>query len=156
MNNNKQLTIDDFEQKYHPVKNPFRDTWTFDGCQFETYGEDIEYVRSFEDKQKIWTVIDNNDGWFGVVAGYHYINRIGYLITEEKWESEFEEYTICDEGPVNDWFWSLSVEEKKSLFPSLELKPNLHEEDQLEDEWHDNCVDEKEEIMMNFKNKNNE
>lgn len=150
----KEMTYDDFLEKYTPIKNHICKTAPLDGCMFETIREEYEFVKN-QDPKNVWTLIDC-DGWYGIAAGFHFINRLGYVITEEPWESVEEEFTISDEGPVNDWFWSLSIEEKKSLFPHLKLDPNLYEEDQLEDEWHDNCVDEKEEIMIEFKNKNNE
>ena len=147
---NKKMTIDDFEKKYTLVKNHLDEHASFDGCMFETHGEELEYVLEQVKGNKVWTVIDCS-GWYGITAGYHWVNRLGYLITEESWMDDSEEYVISNEGPVNDWFFDLSVEEQKSLFPDLKIDDCKDLEDQLEDAWHDNCVDEKEEIMEKFK-----
>jgi len=154
----KSLTYDDFLEKYTCVENPFTEGGSFNNCMFETYGEEYQLVV----KQvglypaSVWTVIDC-DGWFGITAGYHWINRIGYLITEEEWKTDDEEFTICDEGPVNDWFYDLEVEEQKKVFieRNLHLDPTKDIADQLTDTWNDFCVDEKEELMEKYKNKNN-
>lgn len=146
----KEMTIDDFEKKYTSIKNHFDDNASFDGCMFETFGEQLGYIYTQISNKKVWTIIDS-DGWYGIIAGFHFINRLGFLVTEQEWEKEDEQYVIADEGPVNDWFFDLTVEEKKSLFPDLKIDDCKDLEDQLEDAWHDNCVDEKEEIMEKFK-----
>ena len=151
MENNVQLTFDDFMSKYHPVKNPLNSGRGMDDCQFETYDEDLQYVRTFPDQSKVWTLIDNNDGWFGISAGFHTINRMGFLITEESWGDSTEEYAICDEGPVNEWFFGLSIDDQKSLFPDLEMDPEHEEEYQLTDAWYELGLDEREELQSNFK-----
>ena len=128
----KKMTIDDFEKKYTLVKNHLDEHANYDGYQFETFGKELEYVLEQVKGNKVWTVIDC-DGWYGITAGYHWINRLGYLITEEGWMDDYEEYVISNEGPVNDWFFDLTVEEKKSLFPDLKIDDCKDLEDQLED-----------------------
>ena len=154
----KSLTYDDFLEKYSCIDNPFTEDGSFDNSLFETYGDEYKAVLvAMENNPKtIWTVIDC-DGWFGVTAGYHWVNRIGYLITNEEWESDTEEFTICDEGPVNDWFYGLDTEDQKKVFGErdLHLDTTKDIEDQLTDTWNDLCVDEKEELMEKYKNQNN-
>jgi hypothetical protein len=29
-----------------------------------------------------------------IIAGFHIVNRLGYLITNEEWEDEYEEFLI--------------------------------------------------------------
>lgn len=81
----KCLTYDDFLLKYHPVKNHLYEDAAYDGCMFETYGEQLEYVLSTHQHspQNIWTLVEgeNNDMWLS--PGYHYIDRLGYMITKE-------------------------------------------------------------------------
>ena len=153
---NKKLDYEDFLEKYTPIKNHLCQNASFEGCMFETFGEELSFIRTHALRKCIWTVIDC-DGWYGVTAGYHSINRIGYLITEQEWETDDEEFTICDEGPVNDWFNNLEVEEQKKVFGDRDLRINklLNIGDQLQDTWNDLCVDEKEELMGNYKNQNN-
>jgi hypothetical protein len=152
----KSLTYDNFSEKYTLVENHIGKHSSFEGCMFETYDKELEFVRSCDPK-RIWTVIDC-DGWFGITAGYHWINRVGYLITNEEWESDTEEFVICDEGPVNDWFNNFDTEEQKKVFGERDLHLDTAKDiaDQLTDSWNDLSVDEKEDLMENFKNKNNE
>jgi hypothetical protein len=50
------------------------------GCLFETYGEELEFVRR-QDSRTIWTLLDGDDGDLYLASGYHLVNRIGYLIS---------------------------------------------------------------------------
>lgn len=88
------MTTDKFYEKYTVVKNPLLKDAPWDGGMLETFGEEYELVKKQMDKnpKTVWTVIDTNDGWYGIVAGWHWVNRIGYLVTEQEWENEFEEY----------------------------------------------------------------
>lgn len=38
--------------------------------------------------RRLWTVVDGDDGGLYITAGLHYVNRQGYVLTEEEWESE--------------------------------------------------------------------
>lgn len=71
------------------------------GIMFETYGQEVEYVKTFVDSNRVWTYIDVDHG-SAVIAGFAFVNRIGYFISEEPWSdidtvfympSEFE----CDQ-----------------------------------------------------------
>lgn len=107
----EQLSDDVFFEKYTCVENPYTEGGSFNNCMFETYGEEYQLVV----KQvglypaSVWTVIDC-DGWYGIVAGYHWINRQGYLITEQEWENEYEEYTIYDNTELRKQWDSLPKE----------------------------------------------
>lgn len=81
---NKQvsLTWSEFVDQYKPIKNSFsKDP---DQVMFETYGEEVEFVTKADNKH-IWTYLDT-DGGSVTTEGYHYVNRIGYYITEVPWE----------------------------------------------------------------------
>lgn len=92
----KKLTDDDFFEKYTTMDNPFTEGGSYDNKWFETYGEEYGVIQKAAETKPgtVWTVIDNNDGWFGIVAGWHYINRMGYFLTEEEYEDINEEYEI--------------------------------------------------------------
>lgn len=62
------------------------------GADQETIRDDVEDV---EDIHTLWTVIDV-DGKLYVVTGRHFVNRMGYVVTEEAWET-------ADES--NEWEW---------------------------------------------------
>ncbi len=80
-----ELTEDEFDTRYPLVINHLNPnaSWGFGdgpGCLFETYGEELAFVRS-QDPQTIWTFVDGDDGNQYVLSGYHFVNRIGYLIS---------------------------------------------------------------------------
>lgn len=85
----KIINTEEFIETYKPIKNPFVQDSSYDGCMFETYGEEVEYVKSseFSDTQ-IWAIIncENEEMW--IIPGYHFVNCFGYFITEIPWESE--------------------------------------------------------------------
>ncbi len=80
-----ELTEDEFDTRYPLVINHLNRnaTWGFGdgpGCLFETYGEELAFVRS-QDLRTIWTFVDGDDGNQYVLSGYHFVNRIGYLVS---------------------------------------------------------------------------
>lgn len=96
----QEMSDDVFFEKYTCVENPFTKGGSFDNCLFETYGEDHQFIllEARINPASVWTVIDNNEGWYGIIAGYHFVNRLGYLITEQGWDNEEESYCIQNEN----------------------------------------------------------
>jgi hypothetical protein len=99
----RQLTDTDFSNKYNAVVNHIDQNAGFGGfnnnsdvgCLFETYGKELDFVIKThnENPKKVWTIIEA-DGDMYISAGYHFVNRIGYFITEQEWENETEEYLL--------------------------------------------------------------
>jgi len=54
---------------------------------FETYDEDLDFVRS-QNPNHIWTLVDDDNGVPTIVAGFHFVNRIHYIITIKPWTDE--------------------------------------------------------------------
>lgn len=75
-----------WEEKYKPIKNHLDDNASWDGTMFETYGEELAFVKA-QAPNTIWTY-GEEDGKFYIQAGWHYVNRIGYFITEVPFEDE--------------------------------------------------------------------
>ena len=77
------------------VFNPANDTidpqqYSWGGCLFETYGDDLAYVISVakSEPERVVTILDSEDDDMVVATGYHIVNRQGYLITQlpqEEW-----------------------------------------------------------------------
>jgi hypothetical protein len=66
-----------------------------EGMVFETYGEDLDFVKT-QDQKRVWTVVDGDGENPVITAGYHYVNRIHYIITIKPWEDEFLELPYID------------------------------------------------------------
>ena len=77
----KLKDFDAFVEAYKPRQND-SEGWYL----FETYGKDYEKVMKTH-KRKIWTLVDTDKDPL-VVAGWHFVNRLGYFITQEPWDSE--------------------------------------------------------------------
>ena len=60
----------------------------------ETFGEDRDKVIEIHNTtpKKLWTAVDGEDDYLVFLAGFHYVNRIYYIVTEEEWEDEDEFY----------------------------------------------------------------
>lgn len=54
---------------------------------FETYGTDLEIVKK-TDNNHVWTLVDTDYGFPVTCAGFHFVNRIGYYVTEKPWTDE--------------------------------------------------------------------
>jgi hypothetical protein len=82
----KTINYDDWFEKYKPQLNHFTSLPDNDNYTFETFGEELEYVKKQNNKQ-IWTVLSTNFEESWIIPGYHYINRMSYYITEKKWKT---------------------------------------------------------------------
>lgn len=82
----EKLTYEQWVEKYNPLKNHFTDA-PYEGFAFETFGEELEFVKKFQNCF-IWTAIncDNEETW--IVPGYHFVDRYLYFITHNPWENE--------------------------------------------------------------------
>jgi len=104
------LTEDEFDVKFTLLKNHFEGrNGSFDDCAFETYPPEIDYVLKVarETPKRVWTVLDC-DGKLYICSGYHLINRISYLISNEEvedgveYEVELEDLTEGDEEEIDN------------------------------------------------------
>jgi len=84
-----ELTEAEFDEQYRAVPNHLNPHAPWDqgdaqGCLFETYGEEYDFIKSF-DRNRVWTLIDNNDGDTFILSGLHWVNRLGFLVTQIPW-----------------------------------------------------------------------
>jgi hypothetical protein len=109
MNNFIEMTMEEWEATYKPITNHIDSNASFQnesgsGIMFETYGDEYNFVNSQEDPACIWTYGDGDDGGSYIWNGYHYINRLGYFITEVPCPPDTEiqikvsSYWYCCEG----------------------------------------------------------
>ena len=103
------LTMDLWEEKFKPIKNTFDDNASFDGIMFETYGEELDFVRSHY-TDHIWTYVDGDGGTY-IINGYHLVNRIGYFVTEEQYDKslDYEIQVSADDNnqKEDDWWFAI-------------------------------------------------
>ena len=85
----KFYTYDAWVDTFKPIKNKISKYSDDNLIHFETYGEEFEFVQKADNKY-IWTEVDGDEGTY-IVAGYHFVNRIHYYITENPWEDEWTE-----------------------------------------------------------------
>lgn len=103
----KPITFEEFTEKYKPqlnhlaqISNPSPDPEScapLNGQMYETYGEELEHIKA-QNPNHVWTVlvideVDENGEdlpWY-VSAGFHHVNRMGYIITKNPWETGTEE-----------------------------------------------------------------
>ena len=88
----KTIDWEEFVDNYGLIKNHIDDDASYNGCMFETYGKELEYIVNLsnneESKKFVWTIVDGENEETWIIPGYHYVNRYGYLITEKPWENE--------------------------------------------------------------------
>jgi hypothetical protein len=86
MDNFIEMTFEEWEATYKPIYNHIDKNASFqdesgNGIMFETYGDEVEFVKS-QSPANIWTYGDGDDGGGYIWNGWHFINRLGYFITE--------------------------------------------------------------------------
>lgn len=83
------MTWDDFAEKYKPIQNTVTNRDEFNGWLFETYGEDNLHIGKLtkESPNNVWTLLDV-DGDLVIVSGWHYVNRLGYFVSEIPFDIE--------------------------------------------------------------------
>lgn len=77
------LHEDTFYEYFEPYRHPEASFNVWGGIGLETFGKDLEIVRSIE-PEYLWTVVDDGDGrdqW--ISTGFHHVNRICYLVTRK-------------------------------------------------------------------------
>ncbi|HEY4062281.1 MAG TPA: hypothetical protein VGM30_10295 [Puia sp.] len=92
-----QLTWTEFEEKFSPQRNHLVESAAFNDFMYETYGQELEYVEK-QDPLSIWTVLDGDGSVPSVVSGFHFINRLGYIIAEvpRTPEEDVQEIEVVD------------------------------------------------------------
>lgn len=88
-----QISFEQFAEQYKPIQNPNHQE--DDNDLFETYGEELDFVRQ-QPNNLIWTLVDSDNGLV-LIPGYHFVNRVNYMVAEVAWENEDIEVKYCDE-----------------------------------------------------------
>lgn len=73
------LSEDAFDATYKPIN-------ASDSESIWEYGQTLAHPI-----QHVWTIVDADDDNLYALAGYHVVNRVGYIVTEVPWEHGDEE-----------------------------------------------------------------
>jgi hypothetical protein len=93
--------MEEFDEMFKPIENPFAG----EGCyHFETYGEEYDMVlKALENNPKtVWTIVDGEDGNMYLTQGWHFVNRVHYVITEEVAHCLVEDILYHQDGETED------------------------------------------------------
>ncbi len=98
-----ELTYDQWFEKYRPIKNTIGKHGGFDGCMFETYGAELDFVKVVVELEpkRVWTILEGDGGMF-IESGFHFVNRFGYFVTEVTVEPQDENNPIDVESESDD------------------------------------------------------
>jgi hypothetical protein len=76
-----EMDFDDWCDTYKPIKNHIDTNASFNGEMFETYGDEVAFVKE-QTEDRIWMYGDGDDGGSYIWSGWGFVNRLGYFITE--------------------------------------------------------------------------
>lgn len=79
-----KLSEDQFWDQFKPVKNHLVGNASYDGHMFETYGQEYEFIteQNKTNPLTVWTLLDGEDSACVISEGWHFVNRLGYFVTE--------------------------------------------------------------------------
>lgn len=90
------LHEDAFYEFFQPYRHPQASCDIWGGIGLETFGEDLELVKSLP-VINIWTVVDGDgDQW--ILTGIHSVNRVCYLVSEVAHDWNEIEFRIPKRG----------------------------------------------------------
>ena len=107
------IDSDIFYDKYKPITEPSTDMVR---C-FETYDEDLEYVKKQPDN-KIWTVIDT-EGQTIICQGYHFVNRMHYMIATVPYQEGDKDFFIDWVDAIHCHRCGILADDKKDLLTNF-------------------------------------
>ena len=76
-----EMDFEDWCDTYKPITNHIDNNASFDGAMFETYGDEVAFVKE-QPEDRIWMYGDGDDGGSYIWSGWGFVNRLGYFITE--------------------------------------------------------------------------
>lgn len=99
-----EQTFDSWLEEFKPITNHLDPHASFQdesgtGIMFETYGDEVEFVKK-QDPRCIWTYGDGDDGGGYIWSGWHFVNRLGYFITEVPCPENTMIQIQVDESPI--------------------------------------------------------
>ena len=96
--------LDLFFEDYTVVMNhlqPDGENGSWNGCLFETYGEELDFVKNTKEGF-VWTLVEVDYDGMAIIPGFHWVNRMGYFISKEEWKDEDVEYVEYEDLHFED------------------------------------------------------
>jgi hypothetical protein len=110
------LEYDAWWDKYKPITTDHGDLRIY-----ETYGDDLKFIESIIDDNRVWTFVDGGD-YSVITNGMRFVNRLCYYVTEVPWEGEAGDIEInmyepdeCDITGEHIWFDYLREMDGKTI-----------------------------------------
>lgn len=72
-----EIGEDEFDATYKPIIGPDDSEWR----EWRDVPEETPV-------EKVWTVVDGDDGRYFILPGYHMVNFVARIITEKPWSDE--------------------------------------------------------------------
>jgi hypothetical protein len=91
MNKVKRISYAAWLVKYMPIVNDLNADAPYDGYMFETYGKELDTVHRIRGiaPRTVWTLIDTGRRRLTISSGFHFVNRLGYFLTEKPCTDDF-------------------------------------------------------------------
>ena len=77
----------DFLDYFDLKENNFDEFAPYDGYMFETFGEELEFVKKHSNNN-IFTLLSDDNNDLVIIPGFHVVNRFGYFVSHNKWTDE--------------------------------------------------------------------
>ncbi len=94
-----EILEDTFYETYKPCENHLGKDSAFGGLMYETYGEELLYIKELSKNfKRVWSIVEveDEDSELTFKAGFiEDFMVLGYIVTEESWISG-EEVVILD------------------------------------------------------------
>ena len=111
-----ELEYDEWYNKYKPIEDDHGNLRIY-----ETYGEDLEFISSIVEDNRVWTWLDGDD-YSVITNGAFFVNRLCYYVTEVPWEGEdgnieidMYEANECDITGEHKWVDYLREMDNKTI-----------------------------------------
>lgn len=85
-------------EEYRPLKNAVCERASFDGAMFETFGDELAFIKD-QPIGCVWTLIEADDDCLVILSGFHFVNRLGHFVTERPWEGVGTAEIPLDDAP---------------------------------------------------------
>lgn len=123
MDNFIEMDFDTWCETYKPIKNHIDTNASFNGEMFETYGDEVAFVKE-QPENRIWMYGDGDDGGSYLWSGWGFVNRIGYFITEVP----FPDNTIIQVMVSPNWYFCENCNAEMED-PDNTIRDSFQEED---------------------------